>query len=610
VHREVLTTILGDLGANVIVAPYNPSPQLAWLDRTEHKVTHATYGCNDLLLFTVSKVLTHIDFLRGHVKMVSLQSIVHDLGISHRQLLHASLLAGYMAAQTFPPIDAKNFSFARAAALVVEHESLQAIVDTHTFKTPPAKTTFVHAINLVLDMVEGAVCLYPGGEVRPLRANVVPSPRLMQGKQVVAPVAMFPQVPLPAAASTLLAARLVTAHTLNALVTGQLLDLPLHVPSEEAHTALDWLNTHLRGPMVRLASLAFAHANPLYARAFASIVDGVDPADDWGAEGASLLANTRWSDMGKGVWPRDLVPKASHHMGRLLAAQPPVEAAQKLTVSLFAQAERLAGCTVTFAGVILACASGAQAEAVPTKAHALAVTAVLLVLFSLGFVDEQGALTPLGSALARALTSLPEDAPLSLRESVFTALLLARAEVIDARILTLTSSSPDRSATTPAGKGATEPRQQQVRLLTRVLATLAAEEGDVRAQLPLLNQELCAVTNMAGAVSHALRVSYECALLSAYVFVDGLNARTVDLQEVLALCPCPWTVAADPTHAIILHNALSGNADAVAEYDVAASTHTAKVFLECVCAAVAEAEKTGVSQSVSTVLLQEAIQLL
>ncbi len=620
-HRKALMDVLQELGAAVMVAPYQAAAQLAWLDKYEHKMTHASFGNNDLLLYGASTVLTVLNLARGAAQIVHYKDVLQTIGISHTQLVHAAMLAGHVGCPTFPAVADNNFNFANVLALVVKFDSLQAVVDSHTFKPPQDKATYVAALNGALDQVECAMCAGPGGEIVSVRARTAPAERVSADKTKAKPAApSLPQVPMPTAVASLLAANAVSPSTAAALICGKLVDLAAHVPSEEVHVLLDWANTHIRVPAARLALAALAASHPDY-RAALQVRDGAAP-DEWdsgfGDAEPSAVSNVRWSDQSKGVWPRDLTPKTNVRVGQLFASGN----GEQITKDIVVAFSEVAGGidvqgSLTLTNALLAVAAATpsteQAEPVLRNTQTLATCAVLLVLFLLGCLDERAQLTAQGRAVATALQGLAAASE-NVRESAFAAALLARAKVIDARILTLTACRPHMEQTVAAGKGLTDVQHQRVRLLTRLAAVALAEQDSERVEVLKLNQELCAVSNIANALLASLRFACECTLITAAMFgeytaasgvpsVDEKKTRPCDYTQISAIAPYGSDVMSDPSAAITLLHSLQGD-------DTAAPTENTKTHLNGVAAIVAAMETSGADLSFSSAQLQDALTIL
>ena len=103
-YRDVLRLVLRQLRhrfVEYLVAPYLEFAQLTYL--LAKRYIHSIHSSNECLVFSVDKVITHVDF-SGSFTYTDKNRLLNDLGMTDEQFLDLAILAGCSLSRTFPPV--------------------------------------------------------------------------------------------------------------------------------------------------------------------------------------------------------------------------------------------------------------------------------------------------------------------------------------------------------------------------------------------------------------------------------------------------------------------------------------------------------------------------
>jgi len=165
-------------GCEVIQAPYFAGAQLAHL--SEHGIVNTVFGPPGLLLYSIQRVLIHIDFQHQTFDWVDLDSVLNKWQIQTDQFIDACMLAGteycltypYLNLGTFQPASAARFNFDAAIYLIKQAPLINWM---QTFPTDDMKNDHMDGYCMCKVLIQSSPVLHlQENTVRPLGASVVP----------------------------------------------------------------------------------------------------------------------------------------------------------------------------------------------------------------------------------------------------------------------------------------------------------------------------------------------------------------------------------------------------------------------------------------------------
>mmetsp|Transcript_104029 Transcript_104029/g.323462 ORF Transcript_104029/g.323462 Transcript_104029/m.323462 type:complete len:749 (-) Transcript_104029:78-2324(-) len=167
-------------GCEVLQAPYFAGAQLAHF--SEQGIVHTVYGPPGLLLYSIPRVVIHIDFLHQTFDWVDLDSVLSKWQINKDQFIDACMLAGTEYCLTYPYLNLGHFQPAApgrfnfdAAVYIIKQAPL--INWMQTFPTEDMKNDHVDGYCICKVLVQSSPVLHmPENAVRPLGPTMPGAP--------------------------------------------------------------------------------------------------------------------------------------------------------------------------------------------------------------------------------------------------------------------------------------------------------------------------------------------------------------------------------------------------------------------------------------------------
>mmetsp|Transcript_37642 Transcript_37642/g.107530 ORF Transcript_37642/g.107530 Transcript_37642/m.107530 type:complete len:756 (-) Transcript_37642:56-2323(-) len=171
-------------GCEVLQAPYFAGAQLAHF--SEQGVVHTVFGPPGLLLYSIPRVVIHIDFQHQTFDWVELESVLNKWGINKDQFIDACMLAGTEYCLTYPclnlghfqPSNSSRFNFEAAVHIVKQAPLINWM---QTFPTEEMKNDHVDGYCICKVLVQNSPVLHLSDHViRPLGAGTpgLPPPQV------------------------------------------------------------------------------------------------------------------------------------------------------------------------------------------------------------------------------------------------------------------------------------------------------------------------------------------------------------------------------------------------------------------------------------------------
>jgi len=211
-------------GCEVIQAPYFAGAQLAHF--AEHGVVHSVFGPPGLLLFSIPRVMIHIDFSHSNFDWVDLESVLTKWQLSREQFIDACMLAGTEYCLTYPylnlghfqPTTNARFNFDAAVHIIKQAPLINWM---QTFPTEEMMNDHVDGYCMCKVLVQSSPVLHmPENDVRPLGASIKGAPPM----QVPSDFSAIMGERLPESLYYLMLAGVVSHKLPQALSKGEWLD--------------------------------------------------------------------------------------------------------------------------------------------------------------------------------------------------------------------------------------------------------------------------------------------------------------------------------------------------------------------------------------------------
>ncbi|KAI7872052.1 temperature dependent protein affecting M2 dsRNA replication-domain-containing protein [Spinellus fusiger] len=209
--------ILRQHGVEFIRAPYSAWAQLAYLYTHPRQLISAVYGGSELLMFSIDKIISGIDYEKLSYSWISKKTILQDLHVSEEQFLDICILAGFEYCPSFPPFNTNviSFSFKGIHELIQQHKTGLNAIQFYSHDPCVAKTNYIDAFFRARCAIKFHLVMTDEGQVRPLNIEQAPND-----------IHEFIGYRLPDELYYYLMCCLVGPQSINTLVSGVLIENP------------------------------------------------------------------------------------------------------------------------------------------------------------------------------------------------------------------------------------------------------------------------------------------------------------------------------------------------------------------------------------------------
>ncbi|KAI9850063.1 MAG: hypothetical protein M1838_006143 [Thelocarpon superellum] len=205
-----------------MVAPYNASGQLAYLQRAPNQLVDAVMGPSELFLFDVDKIITKLDFEHVQFRWLSKSLCQQELGkLSTDLFIDVCMLSGSSFLPTFPPLTnpalyRKPFTIRDTTNMMMAvGPSVTAVCTHYQDEASVQQSDYLDKYRRSRMAVKHHVVLTDDGKVQPLNVELAPSD-----------VHEFIGQRLPEELYFYLSKGLVGPRVLNWLTSGELMEHP------------------------------------------------------------------------------------------------------------------------------------------------------------------------------------------------------------------------------------------------------------------------------------------------------------------------------------------------------------------------------------------------